>query len=64
MALNLELLKLLACPKCHGELALLPGRDGLFCAACAVVYPVREDIPVMLEEEAAPLDKWKGSRPE
>jgi uncharacterized protein YbaR (Trm112 family) len=63
MAMNEELLGLLACPKCHGGLALLPGRDGLYCAACAEVYPVREEIPVMLAEEAKPLDKWEGSKP-
>ena len=64
MALNVELLGLLACPKCHGALLLLPRQDGLLCAACAVVYPVREEIPVMLVEEAAPLEKWTGSLPE
>jgi Uncharacterized conserved protein len=64
MAMNEELLGLLACPQCHGGLSLLPGKDGLWCPACAVVYPVREDIPVMLVEEAAPLDKWSGSKPE
>jgi hypothetical protein len=64
MALNEELLGLLACPKCHGGLVPLPGRDGLLCAACGLVYPVREEIPVMLAEEAVALDAWTGSRPE
>lgn len=64
MALNVELLGLLACPKCHGGIVLLPAQDGLLCAACGVVYPVREEIPVMLVEEASPLDAWTGSRPE
>ena len=64
MAMNAELLGLLACPKCHGGLALLPGQDGLLCAACALVYPVREEIPVMLVEEAAPLAAWTGSKPD
>lgn len=64
MALNEELLGLLACPKCHGGLALLPARDGLLCAGCGLVYPVREEIPVMLAEEAVALDAWKGSLPE
>jgi len=58
-----KLLELLACPQCRGSLALLPGKDGLLCAACGVVYPVREEIPVMLVEEAVPLDKWSGSKP-
>ena len=64
MALNTELLGLLACPKCHGGLVLLPRQDGLLCAACDVVYPVREDIPVMLADEALPLAKWTGSLPD
>lgn len=53
-----KLLQLLACPKCRGELALLPAGDGLSCAGCGVVYPVREGIPVMLVEEAVPQAKW------
>jgi len=64
VALNLELLGLLACPKCLGALTLLPRQDGLLCAPCAQVYPVREEIPVMLLDEAQPLDKWTGSQPE
>lgn len=56
-----ELLRLLACPKCLGDLSAL-GRgdttDGFACAACGLVYPVRDDIPVMLVEEAIPREKW------
>lgn len=58
MALNKELLDLLACPRCKGELALTPDETGLACAACAVVYPIRDGIPVMLVEEAVPLADW------
>ena len=57
-----ELLSILACPKCRGPLTLLRHNDtdaGLECAACAAVYPVRDDIPVLLIEEAVPLDAWK-----
>ena len=64
MALNIELLGLLACPKCRGGLTLLPRQDGLLCQPCDVVFPVREEIPVMLSEEAIPADKWTGSLPE
>lgn len=57
-----ELLRLLACPKCLGDLEALD-RDGatagFACAACGVVYPVRDDIPVMLVEEAIPRDQWE-----
>lgn len=58
MALNKELLKILACPKCKGDLELLPQEEGLKCGACDVVYPVREEIPVMLIDEAVPVAKW------
>jgi uncharacterized protein YbaR (Trm112 family) len=63
MALNKELLNILACPKCKGELELLAREEGLKCAACGVVYPVREEIPVMLIDEAIPSGEWeKGVR--
>lgn len=64
MALNKELLDILACPKCHAALTLTPAQDGLLCKACQVVYPVRDEIPVMLIEEAVPLAQWQGSTPE
>lgn len=63
MGLDTELSRLLACPKCLGELTLLPAQDGLFCAACALVYPVRGGIPVMLADEACALAAWTGSPP-
>ena len=63
MGLNMELAGLLACPKCLGALRVTPAQDGLICAACAVAYPVRDGIPVMLVDEACPLAKWTGSRP-
>jgi uncharacterized protein len=64
MSLNKELLDILACPKCKGELALTAAEDGLVCAGkCHVVYPIREDIPIMLIDEAVPLADWdKGAR--
>jgi uncharacterized protein len=55
MALSQELLDILACPKCKGELKLTDTSDGLICAACRLVYPIKDDIPVMLIEEAQPL---------
>jgi uncharacterized protein YbaR (Trm112 family) len=63
MALNKELLQILACPKCKGDLELIGQEEGLKCAACGVVYPVREEIPVMLIDEAIAVDKWdQGAR--
>ncbi|NLW80419.1 MAG: Trm112 family protein [Desulfovibrionales bacterium] len=58
MALNNELLQILACPKCKGSLELLGQEEGLKCTACAVVYPIREEIPVMLIDEAVPVARW------
>lgn len=62
MALNKELLSILACPKCKSGLELLPAEDGLKCAKCGVVYPIREEIPIMLEDEAVPEDKWNENK--
>lgn len=59
MALNKELLQILACPKCKGGLELLDCEEGLKCDACGLVYPVREEIPVMLVDEAVPVAKWE-----
>jgi len=59
MALNQELLDILACPKCKGDLGLTPKQDGLHCEACALIYPIREEIPIMLIEEAVPSGEWE-----
>lgn len=61
MELQKDLLQILACPRCHGALAPIEEGStiiGLHCVACALVYPVRENIPVMLTEEAVAMDKW------
>jgi uncharacterized protein YbaR (Trm112 family) len=54
-----ELLEILVCPKCKGELAVQRASDGaeqsLDCAACKLAYPVEDGIPVMLVEEAKSL---------
>jgi len=59
MALNKDLLDILACPKCKGPLTLTPEEDGLICGKDSVVYPIREEIPIMLVEEAIPLSEWE-----
>ena len=56
MALSEELLEILACPKCKGDIALNEAKDGLVCENCRLVYEIRDDIPIMLIEEARPLD--------
>lgn len=59
MTLNKELLDILACPKCKGDLILTQKEDGLICETCSLVYPIKEEIPIMLIEEAIKLDEWK-----
>lgn len=55
MAVSKELLEILVCPKCKGQVELTEKQDGLVCESCALVYEIREDIPIMLIEEARPL---------
>ena len=56
MAISKELLDILVCPKCKGEIALTEKQDGLVCQACKLLYPIKDDIPVMLIDEAIKLD--------
>lgn len=55
MAIPKDLLDILACPKCKGDIQLNDKNDGLICKACKLVYPIKDDIPVMLIDEALPL---------
>jgi uncharacterized protein YbaR (Trm112 family) len=50
--LKKELLEILACPKCKGELEYEPERQRLTCPACRLRYRVEDDIPIMLIDEA------------
>ena len=52
MPIDKKLLDILACPKCKGELVLEDDQSGLVCNACRVKYPIEDDIPVMLIDEA------------
>ena len=47
-----KLLEILVCPKCHAKVELKPDGSGLKCVECRRVYPIRDDIPVMLIDEA------------
>ena len=55
MAINKELLDILACPKCKESVKLTAAEDGLVCETCSLIYEIRDDIPIMLVEEAKPL---------
>ena len=50
-----ELKEILACPKCKGELEFREARREIVCQACRLVYRIEDDIPVMLVDEAKPL---------
>lgn len=52
MAISKELLEILVCPVCKATVELTPDQGGLKCVECHRVYPVRDDIPVMLVDEA------------
>ena len=55
--LNERLLEILACPKCKGDLEYrTEPEEVLVCHSCALVYEVRDDIPIMLIDEARPLE--------
>ena len=60
MAISRELLEILACPQCKGEVTLTVGKDGqeegLVCRACKLLYAIKDDIPIMLIDEAQRLE--------
>ncbi|RKZ27103.1 Trm112 family protein [bacterium] len=52
-----ELLEILVCPRCKGKLEYrTEPEEVLICRACKLAYPVKDDIPVMLPDEAKPLE--------
>ncbi|MCE1171874.1 Trm112 family protein [Azovibrio restrictus] len=53
--MDARLLDILVCPLCKGELIYKKVEQELVCKPCKLAYPIRDDIPVMLEEEARPL---------
>ncbi|RLA96928.1 MAG: Trm112 family protein [Deltaproteobacteria bacterium] len=56
MAISKELLEILACPKCKGDIRLNGKGDGLICDACKLMYVIKDDIPIMLIDEAIKLE--------
>jgi uncharacterized protein len=55
MAISKELLDILACPKCKGDITLNEKGTGLICDKCKLLYEIKDDIPIMLIDEAKPL---------
>ncbi|MGD9364794.1 MAG: Trm112 family protein [Desulfobacteraceae bacterium] len=56
MVIHKELLEILVCPKCKGDVYLNDTQDGLICESCKLKYEIRDDIPIMLIDEAQPID--------
>lgn len=57
-----KLLDILVCPACKGPLVYQKEVQELICYACRLAYPIREDIPVMLEDEARQLAPEEGRK--
>ncbi len=57
MSLSKELLEILACPKCKQDIELSKDEKWLICKKCNLKYPIVDDIPVMLVDEAKPLEE-------
>jgi uncharacterized protein len=55
MTLPQELLEILVCPKCKGDLDYRRDEPSLVCPSCRLRYAVRDGIPIMLIDEATPL---------
>ncbi len=52
MPLNKQLLEILVCPKCRGKVRYDEKVNGIICDQCKLLYEIKDDIPVMLVEEA------------
>ncbi len=55
MSLDKQLLEILVCPKCKGAIEYREAESSLICHHCSLRYPVLDDIPIMLIDEASPL---------
>ncbi len=59
MAISKELLDILVCPVSKAPLELTADGKFLVCRESKLVYRVEDDIPIMLSDEAIPLDEWE-----
>lgn len=55
MAINKKLLDILACPVCKGKVVYVKATQELVCHFDSIAYPIRNDIPIMLEQESRRL---------
>lgn len=63
MAISPDLLEILACPACKAKVELKEDGSALKCVNCKRVYPIRDDIPVMLIDEATIEDESSAGEP-
>ena len=56
MTISQELLEILACPQCKGDVVLTDAKDAFVCRACKLRYAIKDDIPIMLIDEATRID--------
>lgn len=56
MPISPDLLEILACPQCKQPVELDEAKGRLICAQCRLVYQIKDDIPIMLVDEAVPLE--------
>jgi uncharacterized protein YbaR (Trm112 family) len=62
MAISQDLLEILACPACKSKVELKADGSALKCGECKRVYPIRDDIPVMLIDEATVEDEESAGK--
>jgi hypothetical protein len=55
MPFDPKLLEIIACPKCRGRLECRPDGSALLCRACRLAYPIVDEIPNLIIEDAKPL---------
>jgi len=56
VAISKELLEIIACPKCKGDLKLSEDEKFLICENCKLKYPIEDDIPILIVDEAIKLE--------
>jgi LSD1 subclass zinc finger protein len=64
LPISQELLDLLVCPVCKTPVVLTANGEGLRCAKCHLVYPIRDGFPIMIKDEAISEPAAKNERPE
>jgi uncharacterized protein YbaR (Trm112 family) len=57
MSISRELLEILACPKCRSDVELDENNQRIICRSCKIFYEIRDGIPIMLIDEAKPLEE-------